>query len=126
MKKVTNIVTEVIEGSKGIVEPHNSEYKNIMNEIKQMSNDIKSIKEDLDRDRIDIGNTNVALEKLAGEVKELRNEVSAQGMKLKNRMADVMEPAIEQVDKLAEIIKNKKKVVINVRSIFPWLMKRGE
>lgn len=128
MKKATNIVTETIGLSSSATRGDTlglMQYNNIMEEIKQLSKTVDNIKEDLDRDRVDIGDTKIELVKLAAVVEGLRKEVTAQGEKLKGRMADIIEPAMEHVDLLTDAINTKKKVVINYKSIFPsnWFRK---
>jgi len=100
-----------------------TKYNNLMEEITNVRKEVAQIDADLEQDRRDINQFKVEMENLKVEIKALREEIATQGQRLKGRMEDVMEPAIEQVDRLTRAIKNKKKVVFSYKSIFPWFKK---
>ena len=100
-----------------------TKYNNLMEEITNVRKEVAQIDADLEQDRRDINQFKVEMENLKVEIKALREEIATQGQRLKGRMADVMEPAVNEVSKLTKAIKNKKKVVVNVKSIFPWFKK---
>jgi chromosome segregation ATPase len=102
----------------GIEKTH---YNNLMSEIRGMREEIGRIDRDLCRDRQDMEDFKVQMATMKEEIKQLRGELMANADKVKDRVVDALEPAVKEVSKLKNEIKNKKRIIVFKRGFFQWL-----
>jgi len=84
----------------------------ILKEVQTLTNRVNDIDNELDHDRHNIQNLTVNVSQLSEEVKQARQAVNMTSEKVKNKVADVVEPIAQSADKLTTQIKQKKMVVL--------------
>ena len=86
------------------------QYEVIMAAIRSIQNDLSGIDRDLEYDRKDLQDFKVRLGTLEGEIKQLREAVNLSAKRIKDKVADAVEPFSKEVYDLKEAV-NKKKVL---------------
>jgi len=100
------------------------QFKELLEEVRGLRHEVSVIDRDLTGDRKDIGDLKVEIAGLKAEVRELRSMVGSNADKVKERVTDALEPAIESVDGLRKEIKKKKTLVIVKKGFLDWLKRK--
>lgn len=114
-----------------VIEPSGlraDQYEVIVSAVRRIENDITAIDRDLEHDRQDMQDFKIRLGTLEGELRELRKSVNLNAERVKDKVADVVEPMQKQVSNavtdLKEAVEKKKVLVLNRRSIFSKLFRK--
>ena len=92
----------------------------ILKEVQTLTDRVNDIDNELDHDRHNIQNLTVNVSQLSEEVKQARKAVNMTSEKVKNKVADVVEPITQSTDKLTTQIKQKKMVVLKEETKKWW------
>jgi methyl-accepting chemotaxis protein len=80
----------------------------ISKEIQNLTNRVNDISDELDKDRHNIQDLNVNIHSLREEINQVRKAVNMTSEKVKNKVADVVEPIVECADRMTTEIHDKK------------------
>ena len=90
---------------------NDEKYNVLFKAIQGCRDEIAEIDRDLEGDRRELQNFQVNMATLKEEVAQLRKALSTNVQRVQDKVQDVVDPAVEQVDKLRKEIKNKKTMV---------------
>lgn len=93
-----------------------------LKEVQDLTRRVNDIDNELDVDRHGIQENNVKLTTVLEEIAQLRKSVNMMSEKVKNKVADIVEPIVESSDRLTTEINDKKMVVLKADTK-PWWQK---
>jgi len=92
----------------------------ILKETQANSKRITDIDTELEQDRHNIQDLNINITSLREEMNQIRKAVNLTSEKVKNKVADVVEPIVECSDRLTTEINDKKMVVLKPETKKWW------
>ena len=92
----------------------------ILKEVQNHTNRINDIDNELDKDRHGIQENNIKLSTIIEELAQMRKAINMTSEKVKNKVADIVDPIIESSDRLTTEINDKKMVVLKTSTKKWW------
>ena len=84
----------------------------------RIENHINDVDEGLSKDRNDIQNINISNGQVVAELGEVRRAVNLISDKVKNKVADAMEPMMGVTQELTQTLDKKKTLILSPKSLF--------
>jgi chromosome segregation ATPase len=98
-----------------------TQYKNLMGEIRGMREEVGRIDRDLARDRHDLEDFRVQMDTMKSEIQQLREALTANADRVKDKVTDAVQPITKEVTKLKDVISKKKTLYIFKNGFKDWL-----
>src|SRR3990167_6772136 len=104
------------------------QYEVLVSSIRRIENSLTGIDRDLEHDREDLQDFKVRLGTLEGHVRELRKAMNLNAERVKDKVADVVEPMQKEVsgavDELQKAVEKKRVLLIDRKGFFSRLFGR--
>lgn len=85
----------------------------IIETLRKIEDHVSDIDRDMEKDRQNLQDLNLRLSGVEAQLEELRKAINLNAERVKNKVADVVEPVVKSTDRLTTQIKNKKKMFMN-------------